>query len=138
MIHTVLLQESLGGGEFNDLSKQESNVVYLLGARGAMIMRELAENMRLHVSTMTGIVDKLADKNIVTRERSETDRRIVRVALTDAGQTAYEQENHKRARLNQAILNALNAEERQDFLRLFGKVVNSLEKNSLTTKVFEA
>ena len=127
MIHAVLLQESVSDDAMHDLSKQESNVIYILGTRNALIMRELAENMRLHVSTMTGIVDKLTDKGFVTRTRTEEDRRIVRVALTDAGQTAYKQESEKRKQLSLAILTALNQNERDDFIKLFGKVVANLE-----------
>lgn len=128
MIHTVRVQHSLRGG-FEDLNKQEANVIYLLGQTGASIMRELAEKLRLHVSTMTGIVDKLTENGFVERTRSDTDRRIVRVDLTEKGKRAYRLEHEKRAQISLSMLAALDAQERQSMLDLFGKIISELEKS---------
>jgi DNA-binding MarR family transcriptional regulator len=127
MIHIVEMQQK-SGGDLVDLSKQEANVVYCLGQRGRSIMRELADNLRLHVSTMTGIVDKLAEKGFVTRERCDDDRRIVRVSLTEKGELAFNQENEKRQNLSLTILHSLNDDEREEFLKLFSKVAAQIEK----------
>jgi DNA-binding MarR family transcriptional regulator len=48
-------------------------------------MRELSEKLYLHVSTMTGIVDRLVKKGYVQRERSKEDRRVVRLSITATG-----------------------------------------------------
>lgn len=50
-----------------------------------LTMQELSEKMNLNTSTMTRIVDKLVRDGYVERKRSETDRRIVTVGLTDKG-----------------------------------------------------
>jgi len=36
---------------------------------------------------MVGIIDRMSAKNLVSRNRSEQDRRIVHVSLTDKGRT---------------------------------------------------
>lgn len=96
LIFVAQMQQQDG---LTDLNKQESNVIFKLGEVGAMIMRELAETLRLHVSTMPGIVDKLTEKGFVERERPEDDRRIVRVDLTEKGANAYRIEAEKRRKL---------------------------------------
>ncbi len=124
----IYVAQAHAAGDAGDLNKQESNAIYTLGQSGAAIMRELAENLRLHVSTVTGLIDKLIEKGYVHRERSDEDRRIVRVSLTDLGRRAYEQELVKRADLSRAILDALDPEERQTLVRLFGKVADHLAR----------
>lgn len=129
MIHIGEIQQK-SGGDLVDLSKQEANVIYTLGRCGASIMRELADNLRLHVSTMTGIVDKLAEKDLVSRERCDEDRRIVRVSLTEKGATAFRQEHEKRQNLSLTILHSLDTDEREAFLNLFAKVADQIEKTN--------
>lgn len=125
MIYIVQIQQKSG---FEDLNKQETNLLFYLGTHGPSIMRELAESLRLHVSTMTGIIDKLIEKGFVERGRSDEDRRIVRVNLTEKGLTAYQSETEKRKQLSLKMLNSLAAEERETMLQLFSKVTSELEK----------
>lgn len=127
MIHIVQVQQNFGS-DLQELSKQEANVIFSLGECGASIMRELAENLRLHVSTMTGIVDKLIEKDFVNRERSDEDRRVVRVSLTEKGQKAYREEAEKRQQISLTVLNPLDDSEREQFLKIFSKVSAELQK----------
>lgn len=52
---------------------------------GNMTMQELSERMNLNSSTMTRVVDKLVRDKYILRSRSENDRRIVIVSLSDKG-----------------------------------------------------
>ena len=51
----------------------------------------LARSVSLSQATVTGIVDRLAARQLLTRERKAKDRRVVTVALTDAGRSLVEQ-----------------------------------------------
>jgi DNA-binding MarR family transcriptional regulator len=53
-------------------------------ARGLTI-GELAAAMYLHISTVSGILDRLEKNGWVERRRSEMDRRVTRVAVTRRG-----------------------------------------------------
>jgi DNA-binding MarR family transcriptional regulator len=46
---------------------------------------ELGERMYLHISTCSGIVDRLERKGYLTRRRGAEDRRVVRLSLTPRG-----------------------------------------------------
>ena len=46
---------------------------------------ELSQKMFLHISTVSGIVDRLEDKGYVVRKKEGPDRRVVTVHLTDTG-----------------------------------------------------
>jgi len=55
-------------------------------AQGAPIMvSEIARQMYLHPATVVGILDRLEKQDLVTRVRSNEDRRVVRVELTAKG-----------------------------------------------------
>jgi DNA-binding MarR family transcriptional regulator len=48
----------------------------------------LSETLSVHVSTASNMLDKLDKAGLVERRRSQTDRRVVNLYLTDAGQAA--------------------------------------------------
>jgi DNA-binding MarR family transcriptional regulator len=51
---------------------------------------ELGQALSIHVSTTSNLLDKLARAGLIERMRSEEDRRVVRLRLTDAGRAAIE------------------------------------------------
>lgn len=59
-------------------------------------MSTLAETTQQSAGTLTGIVDRLIDDGLVERVRDPSDRRVVRVALTAAGQDRIQRVEHAR------------------------------------------
>jgi len=53
--------------------------------RGSLSLGELSKGMYLHPSTVSGVVDRLEKKGFVLRDRTEKDRRVVKVCLTPKG-----------------------------------------------------
>jgi MarR family transcriptional regulator for hemolysin len=51
---------------------------------------ELAERLAVEGATMVAMIDRLVSAGFVIRELSETDRRIKRVVLTEAGHRLYD------------------------------------------------
>jgi MarR family 2-MHQ and catechol resistance regulon transcriptional repressor len=112
-------------GPHVELNMQELRVVEHLGIEGPRMMRELAEHLTLAVNSMTGIVDNLERKGLVRRQRSEEDRRIVRVELTERGQTMYQSIALVNMRLFRSMLGALTQDEQEIFLVLFRKIARA-------------
>lgn len=56
-----------------------------LREEGGTSVGELSEKMYLHISTVSGIIDRLEAKGYVVRKREAPDRRVVTVHLTAAG-----------------------------------------------------
>lgn len=48
-------------------------------------MGDLSDKMYLHMSTVSGIMDRLEKKGYVERKRDSTDRRVVKISLTKEG-----------------------------------------------------
>ncbi len=54
-------------------------------SQGNPTVSELAGEMYLHISTVSGILDRLEDESLITRKRMVSDRRVVHLALTPQG-----------------------------------------------------
>ncbi len=56
-------------------------------AKGAMMVRSVADEIHLSSSTLVGIIDRLEAKGLARRERATADRRKVMVVPTEAGRS---------------------------------------------------
>ena len=74
------------------------NVLSVLEHDGPQPMRGLAEALDVSQASATGIVDRMEERGLVTRQRGTADRRVIRVALTEEGS---------------AVLGGLSAERRE-------------------------
>ena len=109
----------------DQLTIQDRKVITHLGKHESLTMRELADLMMLAVSTMTGIVDKLVNKNWVERVRSIEDRRVVKVSLTKTGWDIYNLDYKHRLHFMESMLQALNEKDQDDFCNLVQKTAQN-------------
>ncbi len=84
-------------------------------------MTDLAAASHQVLPTMTGIVDRLAERGLVVRERDPRDRRALLVRMTDAGESLMEQVTERKLALSSRVLSRLSPEER-------GVVIGVLER----------
>ena len=68
-----------------DLTGPQLTVVKMLEQIGDLSLSELSERIRAQNSTVTGIIDRMVRENLVVRERSKEDRRVVYLRMTSAG-----------------------------------------------------
>ncbi len=94
---------------------------------GPLTMNDLSDRMNLSSSTMTRILDNLVRDGFISRQRSETDRRLVLVALSPQGQESA-------ARLNDSV----NGYYRQVIANIpEGKLEEVLRSADLLIRAFE-
>jgi len=125
MYHFIVTQSNSLDTPWGTLSHQEEKVIRVLGLNGPCIMREIADPLGLALSTATGVVDRLVKKNLVHRERSDEDRRIVKVKLTKEGEKIYENKKMGFMKLCEKMLSSLTAEEQRIYLALSKKISQS-------------
>lgn len=111
-----------------DLNKKEVSVIEVIGKKEPCTMSEVAEGVNLAVSTLTGIIDTLVEKKYVLRERSQKDRRIVNVMLSENGKKVYQSHHDTHIMMSKSILSYLENEEQIEFIRLFKKISDNLPK----------
>ncbi|HTO94442.1 MAG TPA: MarR family transcriptional regulator [Bacteroidota bacterium] len=121
-------QEDLVHRKLADLNQRDAGVILLLGQAGACSMSELAQKIKLTVSSATLIIDRLVDRGLVSRHRSLDDRRVVRVALTQEGTELHRVMFETLVRFGKAMLSALDDREQEQLLALYRKVTASLPR----------
>lgn len=106
----------------NALAKQDLMSLLMIDRLGECTMSQLAEQMNFPLSTTTGIVDRLVKKSYVHRFRSDSDRRMVLIALTEQGRAFALETKQKLSLLIERLLEVLTDEEQALIFSLFDKV----------------
>jgi len=86
----------------------------------------LAKEVALSQGTVTGIIDRLSARQLVKRERSSRDRRVVTVTITDAGQALIDQAPSPLQETFAAQLNDLVPHEREQIRDTLQRVVQMM------------
>jgi DNA-binding MarR family transcriptional regulator len=94
----------------------------LLQLHEPLPMHELAAELGCDNSNVTGLVDRLAARGLVTRELSPGDRRVRQVVLTAEGRRARTQLLARVGRPATSGIGKLSAEEQRQLLGLLRKV----------------
>jgi DNA-binding MarR family transcriptional regulator len=94
-------------------------------------MGDMSRILGIPFSTATRTVDWLVDNGYVRRLADPEDRRVVRVAQTDAGEELYQAMNSLLLERAEMFLHNFSLEERKELGRLLGKLVDNLEQYSM-------
>lgn len=86
---------------------------------------ELADLLHLGNSAASGVVDRMVKAGLITRQRSQSDRRIFKLAVTDKGKEIRELSKQSLRRHLQP-LTEIPAEDAQELLRLHGEILKIL------------
>jgi len=77
-------------------------------ARAPLSQSELADRLGVEGATMVAMVDRLVKAGLVIRELSTTDRRVKRVALTQAGNLLYDKVRTEAAAFRKELLSNMD------------------------------
>lgn len=118
----ALTKEYLVPQKSGQLARSEMAVLAFLAEGGPMTMSEVSARVGLALSSTTGLIDRLVERKLVERARSESDRRSVRVKLNARGRRALETAIADKIGLARGMLERLEPPEREVMLGLFRKV----------------
>ena len=90
----------------------QRSILTTLERRGPLTHGDLAAVERVRPPTITAAVDRLEEQGFVDRTRDETDRRVARVALTEAGRRLLADARRERTAYLEQRLRALPAADR--------------------------
>lgn len=126
-----LEEEAIITEEFRDITNNDMHIIEAVGLTGKNTMSAVAKRMGITAGSLTTAVNALVNKKYVTRQRSEEDRRVIFLKLTDKGVRAYEHHRDYHRQMTEAVLDRLSEEEipiliktlngLSDFFRGYGK-----------------
>jgi DNA-binding MarR family transcriptional regulator len=94
-----------------DLTNAQWMPLYKVFSGQASSVAELARQCHLDTGAMTRMLDRLEAKGLCQRVRSDTDRRVVNIALTDAGRQAAQDIPRVLSGVQNTHLAGFNAQE---------------------------
>ena len=97
--------------EFKDLTNTDMHVIEAIGLGDGRNMSSIAKKLKITVGSLTTAMNSLVNKKYVERHRSEADRRVVYVKLTEKGVRAYHHHEDYHRQMTQAILDKLDEKE---------------------------
>jgi DNA-binding MarR family transcriptional regulator len=115
-----------------DLTGPQLTVVKLLEQIGDLSLSELSERIRAQNSTVTGIIDRMVRENLVVRERSKEDRRVVYIRLTPKGRKLAQDITVEPMEIFRGALEDLSATEVRDLVKILGKVAKKVRQKVQT------
>lgn len=93
-------EKMLTNDAYKDLTMNDMHVIEVIGCEGERNMSSIAKDAGVTVGTLTISMNSLVKKGYVIRARSEKDRRVVLIKLSDKGIKAF---NHHKEFHNKMI-----------------------------------
>ena len=83
-------EKALITAEFKNISVNDMHIIEAIGTGEPKNMSTVAKLMSVTVGTLTIAINNLVKKGYVSRVRSEEDRRVVLIFMTEKGKRAYQ------------------------------------------------
>lgn len=104
------------------VTPSQYNVLRILRGEGKPLpCQEIAERMIQVVPAMTGLVDRLEKQDLVCRDRSSEDRRVIYIALTEQGTKLLAELDEPVIELHRKLLGHMSDTELRELSRLLEK-----------------
>lgn len=93
---------------------------------GSITMSELSDECQAVMPTMTGIIDRLVARDLVSRKRDPNDRRSLFIELTEVGhQMLDEITSHRREQID-TFLSTLSVSERKSLFSILQRYLDTM------------
>lgn len=118
----VIEERAIRTGEYRDVTANDVHVIEAIGMEEAKNMTSVARALDVTTGTLTIAVNSLVKKGYVDRVRSEEDRRVVLISLSDKGKRAYLHHRKFHDQMIDAVVEELTEEEQQVLERALRKL----------------
>jgi DNA-binding MarR family transcriptional regulator len=109
--------------EFVDITVNDMHVLQAVGPEGGK-MSDIAAKLGITVGSLTSSMNSLVKKDYVQRHRTDQDRRVVLINLTEKGKRAYDHHERFHEEMVDAAIKSLNEEEIPILARMLGDLVS--------------
>lgn len=110
---TAIEERAIKTGEYKELTVNDMHVIEAIDVQEPKNMTSVAKSLSVTTGTLTISVNSLVKKGYVERIRSEEDRRVVLVSLTEKGRSAHACHAGFHQRMIQSVVDGLTLEEQE-------------------------
>ena len=107
---------------FEDISNNDMHIIEAVGLGEGKNMSEIAKWLHITMGSLTTAMNSLVNKQYVIRERSEEDRRIVNISLTEKGKKAFLHHQAFHNKMTEAVVRELPDDEMDMLLQLLRRI----------------
>ncbi|HEX7066404.1 MAG TPA: MarR family transcriptional regulator [Bacillales bacterium] len=107
-----------------ELTGSQRHLLQLLKKEGPLSVTELAEKLHITLGGVTSLSNRMEKASLIGRRRSEQDRRVVRLAITNEGQTFLDDLDKARDKTLASYFDKLSADELSELERLCRKMLD--------------
>lgn len=114
--------------EYKDISNNDLHIIEAIGVEEPRNVSEIARRLTVTAGTLTTNMNGLEKKGYICRERSQEDKRVVYVTLTEKGRKAFFHHRDFHKRMIRAIVKGLDEEEMEILYRCLTNLDRFLEQ----------
>jgi DNA-binding MarR family transcriptional regulator len=131
-VHATFMKSFAAAPIWGDVSMKEYDVLYALTkADGPVRITDLHRRVLLSQPALSRMVDRLVERGLVERCEDAGDRRVVRLALTEAGRARQREVGAAHARdVTTAMTETVTDSDLEELLRIARALLGSKEKTS--------
>jgi len=115
--------------EYTHLSILQIHTLSLLKRNTSLPMSDIAEYFRIELPSATSLLNKLVALQLVKRQQDIKDRRLVKIALTEKGESLLKKAMDEKITHIERMLSYLSEIEQHELLRLLEKLNERTEKD---------
>ena len=134
-----LLSSELWENILLDCTKNEILVLWLLYQSKEVNMTQIADYIHAPLNTASGIITRMEKRKLVSRQRSQEDKRVVTITLGGKGEAQIQAIIKEVVFYGSKIMQSFSQEEIQIFTRMMDRVINIMKeehmKDTVHTKV---
>lgn len=104
--------------EFKNMTVNDMHIIEAIGLEEGNNMSAIAKKLNITVGSLTTSMNSLVNKKYVVRERSEIDRRVVYIQLTEKGRKAFLHHAKFHEKMTDAVVQHLDDEETTSLVKM--------------------
>jgi len=130
-----LLSSELWENILLDCTKNEILVLWLLYQSKEVNMTQIADYIHAPLNTASGIITRMEKRKLVSRQRSQEDKRVVTITLGGKGEAQIQAIIKEVVFYGSKIMQSFSQEEIQIFTRMMDRVISIMKEERLKDTV---
>lgn len=127
-------QDALISGEFTDITVNDMHVIEAIDLGEPRPSSVVAKRLAVTMGTLTKSIDRLTRNGYVLRIRSEEDKRLVLLSLTEKGERAYAHHQKFHEDMIQSAMGQFNKQETEILISSLKGLVEYFDEQKNGTK----